>query len=290
MIFDSHAHYAYGKFDNDFPYLDRRDGSYALSRGARGDVLEAIARNGVVGWLEPSIALADIPKQLAIAEENAGKCVLALGVHPTRCDPAQWKDRKSLAKAATQRQIVAIGETGLDYHLEPNGKARRLQKKWFRYQLRLAHKCKLPVILHIRMADKDARKILQRYRRRLHGGVVHCFAGDYETARFYLNLGLKLGIGGTLLSEKYGKELQETVKRVPLSSVLVETDAPFILPDTPQLQCSKKQKQKLCNTSCILPDVIERIAQLRGEDEKTVEDRILRNTLSLFRLPIGGEG
>lgn len=93
--------------------------------------------------------------------------------------------------------VAAIGETGLDYHLPR--KHRLTQLLWFRYQLGLARRLGLPLVLHIRMADRDALAMLRRRRRQLPGGVVHCFQGDWDTARAYLDLGFCLGIGGALL-------------------------------------------------------------------------------------------
>lgn len=288
MIIDSHAHYAHRCYDNEFPYLDCPEGNYALSHADRRGLIEQMQEKGIIGWLEPSIGFANIQQQLKVTEEYRESCWTALGVHPTKCYEAGWKNRKELDKLAAQTKIVAIGETGLDYHYPRKEQHRLLQKMWFHHQLKLADQLGLPLVLHIRGADRDALKILKRHKKQLHGGVVHCFSGDDQTAQQYLKLGLKIGIGGALLWEnERGKRLQETVKRVPLSSILVETDAPYVQPDVGQLPCSGKQRKKMLNSSMILPKVIEKIATLRGEDQQTVEDVIFRNTVETFHLQLG---
>lgn len=288
MIIDSHAHYAHPNFKNEFPYLDGMHGNYVLSRADRRGLVERMQEKGIVGWLEPSIGFDDIAEQLKITEEYQKNRWVALGVHPTRCFEAGWKNRKELKKLVEQTKIVAIGETGLDYHLPPDKQHRLVQKLWFHYLLRLADKLELPLVLHIREADKDALKILKRHKKQLHGGVVHCFSGDQQTAQQYLDLGLKLGIGGFLLREDArGKRMQQMVKQVPLASLLVETDAPYVLPEVGPLPCSGKQRKRIVNTSMILPNVIEKIAALRGENYQVVEDAIFRNTVETFHLQIG---
>ncbi len=285
MIIDAHAHYAHRRYDNSFLYLDIQNGTYAIARGERQELVEHLRDNGIIGWIEPSIAFECLEKQLETGRTFPDSSWTALGVHPTRCIKTSLGNRKKLKYLAEHNNIIAIGETGLDYHHPRKEQHRLKQKIWFRYQLRLADRLNLPLILHIRMADRDALKILKRYRKRLHGGVVHCFSGEYHRAQVYLDLGFTLGIGGTLLrSDEVGKQLQDTVRRVPLSSLLVETDAPYVLPELDTLECSGKQRKKLCNSSMILRPVIDKIAEIRDEDPEVVENVIYQNTLRTFHL------
>ncbi|MBQ7378757.1 MAG: TatD family hydrolase [Clostridia bacterium] len=285
MIIDSHAHYAHERFAGEFPYLCKRDGAYAVAHGTPETLLCEMQQNGIVGTIEASIGYEDLDGQMALGATLQPYMRTTVGVHPTRCIHTDWKNRKKLRGYVQSNHPVAIGETGLDYH-HPRKEQRRLrQKMWFRYQLKLADELALPLVLHIRKADADALRILKANRKRLHGGVVHCFTGDAELANQYIALGLCIGIGGKLLwDNEEGREICEAVKSIPLSSILVETDAPFVLPDTGDLQCSKNQRRRLCNSSLILPDVIRKIAELRGEAYETVESAIYQNTLRLFRL------
>ena len=287
MIIDSHAHYAHGRYDGEFPYLCVKDDAYTFEHADRTVLLSELQKQGISGVIEAGIGFDDISKQLALASQQEGFLFATIGVHPTRCIYTAWKNRKKVCEYAEKNDPIAIGETGLDYH-HPRKKQHRLyQKLWFVYQIKLADRLRLPLVLHVREADRSALRILKRYRSKLHGGVAHCFTGNVALAEEYIALGFALGIGGKLLcDDAIGKELCETVKRVPLSSLLVETDSPFVMPDTGDLGCSRNQRKKLCNSSLILPKVIQRIADLRGESYETVEQAIYQNTVRVFRLPL----
>ena len=290
MIIDSHAHYAHTRFDGEFPCLCEQDGNYSIQRTNRENLFAQMYARGIVGTVEASIGVDQMENQLALSSDSPIRIWKTVGVHPTRCIYTPWKKRKTVKEYAEISAPIAIGETGLDYHY-PRAKQHRLrQNMWFLYQLRLAERLQLPLILHIRNADRYALPILKKHKSRLHGGVVHCFSGDVALAEEYISLGFTLGIGGKLLcDDEQGKSLCETVKHVPLHSLLAETDAPFVLPQTGELQCSKKQFKKRCNSSLILPAVIRKIATLRNEDYETVESTIYRNTLRVFRLEVQGE-
>ncbi len=291
MIIDSHAHYAHPRFDTEFPYLDRENGAYTVSRAHREELLAEMRDQQIVGFIEPSIGFDSIEKQLKLVSAHSPYMWAAIGVHPTRCIHTPWKNRKKVTEYAEESHPIAIGETGLDYHYPRNQQHRLRQKRWFVYQLKLAHRLNLPLVLHIREADGDALKILKKYRALLHGGVVHCFGGDHRLAEEYISLGFTIGIGGKLLCpDEQGRALCDTVKHVPLTHLLVETDAPFVLPDTAELTCSGNQRKKLCNSSLILPAVIRKIAELRGESHETVEETIYQNTVRTFGLRINGGG
>lgn len=160
------------------------------------------------------------------------------------------------------------------------------QHIWFLYQLDLAWKRKMPVILHVRDAHKDALRILKRHPARRLGGVVHCFNADWEIARQYLALGYHIGIGGAVLQlPERAEPLWDAVRQIPLDRILLETDAPYILPyckDT----IKPKQLRRARNTSLILPEVAAKIGELQGVRAETVERITTENTLRLFRLPI----
>ena len=285
MIIDSHTHYAHRRYDTEFPYLCEDGEGYGVQRADREMLLGEMKKNGVVGFIEPSIGFDAIEKQMSLVASHSDCMWGAVGVHPTRCIHTGWGNRKALAEYAERFHPVAIGETGLDYHHPRMQQHRLRQKRWFAYQIKLADSLRLPLILHIREADRDALKILKKYKNKLHGGVVHCFGGDYACAKEYIALGFTLGIGGKLLSgTAEAQSLENTVKNVRISDLLVETDAPFVLPETGELSCSKKQRQKLCNSSLVLPKVIERIADLREEESVIVEEAVYRNTLFVFRL------
>ena len=182
--------------------------------------------------------------------------------------------------------MIAVGEIGLDYHYRREEQQRLKQHIWFIYQLNLAWKMKLPVILHVRNAHEDALRILRMHPARKLGGVIHCFYGPKEIAEQYLNLGYHVGIGGSALQlEERAKDLWEAIPRIPLDRILVETDAPFILPYCKDV-IQPKLLRRARNTSLILPAVINKIAELKGLPADEVEQATTENVIRLFSLPI----
>lgn len=302
MLIDSHIHLSHSLYNGNFPFLSMEGEKYCIHRGTREQLIREIRSSGIDACIEPAIDIESNRKLLTLAEEYDGFLFPAVGVHPTRTyqykiiardgspviSRLNWKDRKQLETFANHPRVVAIGETGLDYHLPRNAQHRLRQKLWFLYQLKIAHKNNLPVILHIREADRDAIRILRRYQHYLHGGVCHCFQGSAEHAGIYTGLGLKLGIGGSLLANTPGKNaLEQAVIQTPLEYILLETDGPYVKPDCPELP--KKQLRKARNTSLILPAVAQRIAELKMCSLEEVLGVTSENALQLFHLAIHTE-
>ena len=284
MIIESHAHYTHMKFDGRFRFVTCENGTFAVREGGRDDILAALPENGVTGVIEPAIDLASNEKILAFCKDREG-FFPAVGVHPTRVASVGPKGRKLLKKYASDPNVVAVGETGLDYHYPRKEQHRIRQFVMFQYQISLAAKRGLPLILHIRMAYPDAIRILRWNRKKLNGGVAHCFNSSAEDALALIGMGFRIGIGGALLqNNETGAALRETVRVIPLERILVETDAPYVMPDLTELPMSGKEKKKIRNTSMTLPAVIGKIAELKGLDVKTVEDAVFRNTVAVFGL------
>lgn len=285
MIIDSHVHYAHHLYGNEFNYICNQNGSYFLTRSDRAGMLADVRQKGVALCIEPSTRLSLIDHQIKVVECQRPFLRLALGMHPKYCHEASWEDRQTLRNYVLSNEIVAIGETGLDYSIQPPELKKLYQKMWFFYQIRLASELRLPLILHFREAYEDGLRLLSRHRDMLHGGVAHCFNQDYLTALQFINLGFAIGIGSKLLSDnEEGLRLQETVRRIPLESIIVETDAPYLRPALVIENCTPTQNKKARTTSLILPDVIDKIAELCCENRDLVEETIYRNTLRVFRL------
>lgn len=283
MIIDSHAHLTHYQFNQVFRYLCARETSYTVENGTLSDVINACQGQGIIGSIEPAISFESNALIRDFQPQNGYVFYRAVGVHPTRVHLTKLKNRRRLTHFI-DNETVAIGETGLDYHYPRKEQHRLLQKVWFRYQIGLADRNHLPLILHIRSANEDALKILTKYKSKLHGGVVHCFSGAPDVAEKYLSLGFALGVGGTLLQNNDAADrLHESVKAAPLEMLIVETDAPFILPEFPY-DGSKKSRRKIRNTSTILPLVIEEIAKIKGIDIETAERVIYNNTMRIFNL------
>ena len=284
MIIDSHAHYSHWLYEGEFSCIDRKNDEFSLLRTDRNGMFDAMKQGGICFCIEPSTGFDRIDTQAALVKAHKDFLFLALGLHPNHSASFPWEDREKLRSLMMSQKIVAVGETGLDY-FRPEEPDKFCQKQWFRFQIDLAHEMELPLILHVRDADEDAIAILRENHQKLHGGVAHCFCGDTETAMKYIELGFALGIGSRILKEDAeGEILREMVRQVPLTALLVETDAPYLRPNIDHVSGTSNQRKKARTTSLILPEVIKKIAEVRGEDRDMVEEKIYRNTLKIFKI------
>jgi len=286
VIIDSHAHYNNSAYKKPFRYLTYDKDGYALQEGDREQLFQELQDANIPYSIEPGVSLQSCEEVLELTAQYPGRIFPAMGIHPTRSIYEKWSDRKKLDVFAKMPGVVAIGECGLDYHYKREEQHRMKQHVWFIYQLNLAWKLKLPVILHIRDAHEDALRILKWHPARKLGGVIHCFYGSKEIAEQYLKLGYHIGIGGSVLQlEERAKDLWEAIPHIPLDRILVETDAPFILPYCKDV-VQPKLLRRARNTSLILPAVIKKIAELKGIPTDEVEKATTDNVIRLFKLPI----
>ena len=147
----------------------------------------------------------------------------ALGLHPDNIDE-DWEIVFNQIKSNYQNpKIIAIGEIGLDYYHNKDNKEKQIQL--LEEFLKLSEITKLPVIIHNRDATDDLIRTLKKFHTT---GIIHCFSGSLETAREYIKLGYKLGIGGVLTFKN--SKLREVLKEIPLTSILLETDSPYLTP------------------------------------------------------------
>ena len=286
MIIDSHAHYNNSAYKKSFRYLSYDKDGYALKEGELPQLMQEMEDANIRYFIEPGVSLQSCEEVMQLCSENPGRIFPAIGVHPTRSIFEKWSDRHKLEEYANTPGVAAIGEIGLDYHYKHEEQHRLKQHIWFIYQLNLAWKMKLPVILHVRDAHEDALRILRWHPARKLGGVIHCFYGPKEIAEQYLKLGYHFGIGGSVLQlEERAKDLWESIPNIPLDRILLETDAPFILPYCKDV-IQPKLLRRARNTSLILPAVIKKIAELKGVSPDEVEQTTTNNVIQLFRLPV----
>ena len=286
MIIDSHAHYNNNAYKKPFRYLSYDKDGYALKDGDREQLFQELLEANIPHSIEPGVSLEACKEVLELAARYPGRIFPAIGIHPTRSIFEKWSDRHKLDEYANTPGVIAIGEIGLDYHYKREEQHRMKQHIWFLYQLNLAWKLKLPAILHVRDAHEDALRILRWHPARKLGGVIHCFYGSKGIAEQYLKLGYHIGIGGSVLQlEERAKDLWEAIPHIPLDRILVETDAPFILPYCKDV-IQPKLLRRARNTSLILPAVINKIAALKGVPADEVEQATTENTIRLFNLPI----
>lgn len=254
MIFESHAHYDDKRFDDDRDRL--------LSSMPDHNIGTIINVGSNLDGLRQSVELS----------EKYNFVYAAVGIHPSDIDDLNEDVMAEMEAFAKSPKVVAIGEIGLDYYWEKDKDRRKTQKSWFERQLELARKVELPVIIHSRDAAKDTFDVLKIAAGMGTKAVVHCYSGSPEMAEDYVKLGFYLGVGGVVTFDN-AKNLKETVERIPLGNILVETDSPYL---TPSPFRGKR------NDSTYLPYVIKEIAKIKNVTEDEVIEVTEKNGKKLF--------
>lgn len=178
-----------------------------------------------------------------------------------------------MEKHARAGNLVAVGETGLDYYYEHSD--REVQKHFFRKYLELAKECNLPVVIHCREAFADFFQIIDEVYEG-YPGVLHCFTGTIEEAREVITRGWYLSLSG-IVTFKRSEELREVAKIVPLNQLLIETDSPYLAPQT------YRGKQ---NEPSYLVETAKLIAEVRGEDLEVLANATFENARNFFKLEV----
>ncbi len=213
-----------------------------------------------------------------LARQRPATCFATAGVHPHHAKDCDASTIDKLRALAADPNVVAIGECGLDFNRDFS--PRDVQEKWFEAQLELAAEVALPVFLHERDAADRMLAILGRHRAKIPGGVVHCFTGTAAAVQRYLELDLHIGITGWICDERRGASLVEAARSIPLDRLMVETDAPFLLPRTLGKAAAKERR----NEPAFLPEVVKALARAMGRDELEVATETTRTARRLFGL------
>ncbi|WP_026860668.1 TatD family hydrolase [Pseudidiomarina sediminum] len=236
------------------------------------DVLARAANVGVVELLAIACNLEDTRTLCQLAERYPQLRVTA-GVHPHDAAAAPADLARQLLALAQQPAVVAIGECGLDFNR--NYSPPEVQRQVFETQLQVAAELGLPVYLHERDAFTDQLAYLKRYRSSIPAMLAHCFTGSCEELEGYLQLDCYIGITGWVCDERRGGALREAVPMIPSDRLVLETDAPFLLPRTLRPRPSY-------NEPCWLPEIASVVAQLRDESLTNLSAATWRNSQRLF--------
>lgn len=212
MLIDTHCH------------LDKLDLS-PYDNNLHG-ALDAAYHEGVRQLLSIAVNLEDMSKLLAFTERKG--VYASCGVHPLHTQ-GLLTDGSALKQFAENKKIIAIGETGLDYFYETSEEIHAAQRESFKQHLIAAGQLDLPVIVHTRNAQQDTMDLIRQYGNKDSAGVLHCFTEDYPMAKAALEENYLISISG-IVTFRTAEELKETVRKLPLSSLLVETDAPYLAP------------------------------------------------------------
>jgi TatD DNase family protein len=258
ILIDTHAHLTDAKFD-----ADREE---AIDRSIDSGIGAVISIGEDIDSSQEAIALA----------KTHPSVFSTVGVHPHNA--SRWGDEaqdalRGLLGERQDAKIVAVGETGLDYHYDFSPREQQIEA--LTAQLRLAKEHALPVVLHCREAADDLLGVLEQEQDSTLRGVLHCFAEDLPAARRVIELGLFLGIGG-LVTFKNAAGLRDVIQAVGLERIVVETDAPYMAP------VPRRGKR---NEPALVAHTARFLAELLSLGEAEVAEITTRNALALFGLP-----
>ncbi len=256
-MIDSHAHLTYPEYSEVTPR-------------------ELLDRAGEAGVEHVVCVAFDIPSneevaRLASAEDRVSAVV---GIHPHEADRCTEADLKRVEELTALPDVVAVGETGLDYYR--NWSDFENQRRLFHEQIALAARTGMPLVIHDRDAHDDLVAILREHERELSGGVMHCFSGGTDLLDAVLPLGFYISIPGPVTFPKRDDgKLADVVRACPADRLLVETDCPWL---TPVPHRGKR------NEPAFVRFVLERVARIRGEETEELDRITTENTRRLFRL------
>jgi TatD DNase family protein len=256
-LVDSHAHLDFEDYASDL------DGVVARARAAG---LERIVCIGL--WRGPG----SFGNALELASREPSFFAATVGVHPHECARVPEEDWARHEALARDPRVVAVGETGLDFHYDHS--PRPVQEASFRRSLAAARAAGKPAVIHVREADEVCARVLREEGVPPAGAVIHCFTGDAAAARAYLDLGLFISVAG-VVTFKTAEAIRDAVRIVPRDRLLVETDCPFLAP------IPYRGKR---NEPAYVVETAKRVAELWGATLDEVAAATTANVKRLFRL------
>ena len=255
MIFETHAHYDDEKFDAD-----------------RVELLSHLLRENNIGKIVNVGATFKGCKESIALAEKYDDVYAAIGIHPEEIDEINDEVIEWLRQNSSNPKVVAIGEIGLDYYWVKEEEQREKQRLWFNKQMDLAKELNLPVIIHSRDAAEDTLNTIRLYNNSHVKGIVHCYSYSKELAMEYVKMGWYIGVGG-VVTFKNAKKLVETVEAIPLESIVLETDCPYMAPVPHRGER---------NSSIFLSHVAEKIAEIKNISVDEVEKVTYQNALNIY--------
>ncbi|MCP4717160.1 MAG: TatD family hydrolase, partial [Deltaproteobacteria bacterium] len=252
---DTHAHLDLPEFQKD-----------------RKEVIERARQADVKTMITVGIGIQECKAAIRLAEQYPF-IYATVGMHPHNAKHLDLDALDFLEEQARHEKVVALGEMGLDFYR--NRSPRQDQIRCFRAQLDLAGSLQLPVVIHDRDAHKESVAILREENGGAFGGVIHCFSGDAAMAFACIDMGFHISIPGTV-TFKNARSLHEVVRKIPLASLLIETDCPFL---TPVPNRGKR------NEPAYVVRVAKQVAALKKVSVEAVAETTTRNARTVFGLP-----
>lgn len=214
-----------------------------------------------------------------IAKEYPGILYATAGIHPHDAKSFDAQSISKLRNLLKQKHIVSVGECGLDF--DRDFSPRNIQETCYKAQLELAIEVQKPLFLHERAAFTKFMGITKEYLPQLPKAVVHCFTGTLQEAKTYLDNGLYLGFTGAISDSKRFEHLKEVIQYVPLDRMMIETDAPFMLPKNTPNNLLKKYHERRCEPA-FLPFVAGTVAKLKEISLDKVAEETTKNAKIFF--------
>ncbi|WEK69517.1 MAG: TatD family hydrolase [Candidatus Chryseobacterium colombiense] len=240
------------------------------------EIINRALDNGVEQMILTGTSVRGSKESAAIAEEYPEILFSTAGIHPHDAKSFTHESINELRKLLKQDHVVSVGECGLDF--DRDFSPRPIQEKCYRAQLELAIEVNKPLFLHERSAFKRFNEITDEYISKLPNAVVHCFTGTLNEAKIYLDKGFYLGFTGAISDQNRFKQLEEVVKYAPLDRMMIETDAPFMLPkNMPRMQNRR-------NEPAFLPYIAQTIANLKKLSISEVANETREVARNFFRI------
>ncbi|WP_417598965.1 TatD family hydrolase [Oceanospirillum sp.] len=246
-----------------------------------GKIAEVVAQSleaNVTNQIITGTSFASSKAALALCERYPEQFRSTVGIHPHDASEFNSSAHSNLRDLLQSTYCVAVGETGLDFNR--NFSTPQDQEKAFEAQLELAIEFQKPLFMHERDAFERQHEILKSYRDDITDGVIHCFTGSKQALFGYLDLGLYIGITGWICDERRGTDLQALVHNIPQDRLMIETDAPYLLPRN----MTSKPKDRT-NRPAYLPWVLKELSLHTGLSELDLACKTSDNARRFFRLP-----
>lgn len=245
-------------------------------------VLQRAQAHGIARMLVTGASRVGSAEALALSTAHAGVLYATAGVHPHCAADYDDATDAALRLLAHDPQVRAVGETGLDYHRDLSPRSQQLVA--FERQMQIAADLGMPLFLHQRDAHEDFMRLLTRYRERVPAVVVHCFTDTGQALRDYLALDCHIGITGWICDERRGLHLRELVAQIPAHRLMLETDAPYLLPRTVRPQPKHRRNEPM-----YLLQVCTQVAHDRGEPVSVTAANSTATAEAFFGLPALGQ-
>jgi TatD DNase family protein len=241
------------------------------------DVIERARVAGVTTLVVTGTSIEGSEQAVQLASGRAPTLYATAGVHPHDAKSFTDASASKLRALASEPSVRALGECGLDYNR--NFSPRDAQLHAFEAQLEVAAAVALPLFIHDREAHADLHAMIKRYRDRIVDGVVHCFTGTREELHAYLDLDLHIGITGWICDERRGLHLRELIREIPPHRLMLETDAPYLLPRTLRPPPAHRR-----NEPAFLTHVLAAVAEAVNRPPRDVAEQTTRTAQAFFRI------